>query len=377
MIYLDNCATTRVDSEVLQLFDEISEKDYFNPSSLHRWAVDVGRQIENARGRVAKILNCDKKEIVFTSGGTESDNTILFGATKRQKGKILVSEGEHSAVYRSVLELKNRGFETDFIKLNADGTVNFESLKEKMTADTQLVSILHVNNETGAVNDIRTLCAYVKSVNPNCLFMTDGVQSFCKIETDVKKLGVDFYTFSAHKIHGPKGVGGYYAKQNLMPLIYGGGQESGHRSGTENTAGIVSFGLAAFKASELREECAARYESFRKEILESLRAAGLDFKVFATDVYAPNILTIALKNVRAEVLMRMLEEDEIIIGIGSACSSKHGRDRVMKAVRCENEYIDGVVRLSFSKYLSENDIAFFQEKFVQKAKLLANLVAKK
>ena len=377
MIYLDNCATTRVDSEVLRVFDEFSDRNYFNPSSLHRWASEVGKQIEIARSRIADILNCDKKEIVFTSGGTEADNTILFGAIKRQKGKILASEGEHSAVYRCVLELRNRGYETEFLKLNPDGTVNFEDLKEKMTPDTQLVSILHVNNETGAVNDIRSLCNYVKSVNPECLFMSDGVQSFCKIETDVKKLGVDFYTFSAHKIHGPKGVGGFYAKHNLSPLIYGGGQENGRRSGTENTAGIISFGYAAMKAAGLREECAVRYESYRNQILKRLQASGLGFKIFASEKYAPNILTVALKNIRAEVLMRMLEEEEIIVGIGSACSSKHGRDRVMKALRCEKDYIDGVIRISFSKYLSVEDIVFFLEKFIEKAKLLSALVAKK
>mgnify|MGYP004646930487 CR=1 FL=1 len=375
MIYLDNCATTRVDDDVLALFQKYSTELYYNPSALYREANGVAKAIEQARSQIANVLHCSGKEVFFTSGGTEGDNIVLSGSL-RPGDRLLTTAGEHSAVYQVAQEWKSRGISVEYLKLNADGSVREEDLLEKLQTPAQMVSIMHVNNETGVVNDIQRLCALTKSRQPKCLFMTDGVQSFCKIPTDIKNLGVDFFTCSSHKIHGPKGVGAVYHAKALRPILYGGGQEGGLRSGTENVAGIVAFGLAAEKENALQRELSERFLAYTEEILSALQNAGLSYLVLS-EHRAPNIFSFALKDVNSEVLMRMLDDKGIIVGIGSACNSRHGRDRVVKAIGLPGAYVNGVVRIGYSKYNTPEEIKTFCTVLTESAKIVSALIGGK
>ena len=238
MKYFDNCATTIVDDEVITAMNKIHKELFFNPSSLSASALQAKNLIEDSREIVAKCIGAQKSEILFTSGGSESNNTAIFGSLRNNKGKIITSKTEHASVFYTLNEMKNRGFDVVYAPLNSDGSVKTEKFEDLIDDETRLVALMHVNNETGAINDIAELCKKTKAKNKNCLFLCDGVQAFCKVPVNVKNLDVDFYSMSAHKIHGPKGIGALYIKNGvkISPLIFGGGQENNLRSGTENVA---------------------------------------------------------------------------------------------------------------------------------------------
>lgn len=370
--YFDNCATTRVDDDVLQLINKYQSELYFNPSSLNKYSLEVAKSISDARSTVARVLGASSPmEIVFVSGGTEADNLALLGATKRKNCNVVVGGVEHSAVYNTALRLKNSGVEVRFCPATKDGHTLAADVAELVDENTSLVAVMHVNNETGAVNDIKSIVSAVKGVNRNTLVFSDGVQAVGKIDVNVTNLGVDMYSVSGHKIHASKGTGCLYVKRqvNLNPLINGGGQESNLRSGTEYVAGIVSFAYALEKAVASVSEHAKQFERYKAIIAEKLQGIPM-CKINCAENVSPAIMSIAFSKIKSEVLMHMLESDDIVVGMGSACSSKNKHSRILSAISLEKDYLEGVIRVSFSKYNTEDEVRNLAEKLVTNVALL-------
>jgi len=371
--YFDNAATTRVDDEITKLIDKYNGEKYFNPSSLTAFSLSVAKDIQSARERVAGVLGCKADEIYFTSGGTESDNTAILGSLSKHSGNIVTTETEHSAVYKTVNYLKNKGYEIRFAAVNSDGSVNVESLINNVDENTLLVAIMHVNNETSAINKIGELVKKVKIKNPKTIFFSDGTQAAGKIKVNLANLGVDAYAFSGHKFHSPKGIGGLYIKSNvkIAQLHYGGGQEKGFRSGTENVSGIIAMSQALVTANGLIDSNSEIFAEYKRILLKAFDKFG-DYKVICADG-SPAIMSVAFENVKSQVLSNILEQDGIIIGLGSACSSKNKQNRIMTAIGLERKYIEGVVRISFSKYNTMEETVFLAEKMTEHIKMLRDL----
>ncbi|MBO4251521.1 MAG: cysteine desulfurase [Clostridia bacterium] len=362
MIYFDNAATTKPSRAAIKNAEKFIESDYFNPSALYRGGLSCAKEISVAREGILKNLGLStaKYELVFTSCGTESDNVAIFCANKR--GVFVTDKGEHSAVFKSFTELSARKFNTHFVGLNKDGSVNTDELFEfAKNNEVGFVSIVHVNNETGAVNDIRYIADTLKKINPAIIFHSDGVQAFGKIPFSFSE-NIDLYSISAHKVNGLKGVGALIKKRtlHLSPLIFGGGQEGGLRSGTENVFGIKVFEFAANEHyNTLRDD----FDNVR-EINRFIRD-NLDdsiFKILSGENASPYILSVSAKGLRGEVVMHALEDLGIIVGNGSACSSRNRYSRVLEACGYDKNILDGVIRISFS---SENTIEEAKEFIVK------------
>lgn len=373
-IYLDNAATTMVYPEVAENIARMSVEEYFNPSALYKQSVSLAMKIKDCRYAILKALHATNGELYFTSGGTESDNTALFCTRKPKGSRIIVGLGEHDAIMNGALELKNQGYDVCFAPINVDGSVNVEEFKQLLNENVSLVSIMHVSNETGAINDIARLCKLTRKFAPNAIFHSDGVQAFEKIKVNVSALDVDLYSISAHKIHGPKGIGGLYVKKgvHIKPLLYGGGQEKGFRSGTENVPSIVGFAQAV----EMNEERFVENYSKNRAFLENLKAeltSNIPSIAVISPVNncAPGILTVAFENVRGEVLLHTIENDGILVGIGSACSSHH-ESRFKQLLGLDNTHKDGIIRFSVSEYNDPNDIPFIVKTIKQNLETLAN-----
>ncbi len=378
--YFDNAATTQVDEEILCKSNEYNTQMYFNPSSLHKFSTMVGTDIYNARNDIAKILGCDSTELYFTSGGSESDNTAILGALSRHAGNIVTTNVEHSAVYNTILQLKNRGYEVRHADVNINGKVDVDTFASKIDENTVIVSIMHVNNETGAINDIEKLCAIAKKINPKVIFVCDGVQAVGKIPVNLSKLGVDAYSFSGHKIHAPKGIGGLYVKKgvNITPLIRGGGQENGFRSGTENVAGIIALSLAIKKAYQLLAENDKNYNRYKEILIDAFDKLG-DYAKISTnkDDCSPAILTVAFEGIKSQVLLNILEQENIIIGLGSACNSRNKTNRIMGNIGLDKRFVEGVVRIAFSKYNNTDEVEKLAETMTKNINYLRTLMRKK
>lgn len=360
LIYLDNAATTRIYPEVADLIAEESKNDFFNPSALYKPSVTLSVKIKNARESIKSALHAGDGELYFTSGGSEGDNTALFCTRKPKGSRIIVGLGEHDAIINGAAQLAQQGYDVVYAPINADGSVNVEEFKNLLTPNVALVSIMHVSNETGAINDIARLCKLTKKVAPNAVFHSDGVQAFGKIKVNLRALGVDLYTISAHKIHGPKGIGALYVKKGtpIKPLIYGGGQEKGFRSGTENAPSILGFAKAVEICMENFDSDLAKKAAFKAQLKEKLLSEIDDVQIISGDEnFAPNILTVAFKDVRGEVLLHDIEDDGILVGIGSACSSHH-ESRFKSLLGLDENHKDGIIRFSISYENDENDVDF-------------------
>ena len=360
LIYLDNAATTRIYPEVADLIAEESKNDFFNPSALYKPSVALSVKIKNAREGIKSALHAGDGELYFTSGGSEGDNTALFCTRKPKGSRIIVGLGEHDAIINGAAQLAQQGYDIVYAPINADGSVNVEEFKNLLTPNVALVSIMHVSNETGAINDIARLCKLTKKVAPNAVFHSDGVQAFGKIKVNLRALGVDLCTISAHKIHGPKGIGALYVKKGtpIKPLIYGGGQEKGFRSGTENAPSILGFAKAVEICMENFDSDLAKKAAFKAQLKEKLLSEIDDVQIISGDEnFAPNILTVAFKDVRGEVLLHDIEDDGILVGIGSACSSHH-ESRFKSLLGLDENHKDGIIRFSISYENDENDVDF-------------------
>lgn len=358
MIYFDNAATTQPEKSVLALVGRYLEEQYYNPSALYAEGYNLHRKLEEARKTILSfIADPDEYSIIMTSCGSEADNQAIFCGGRR--GNIVTTMGEHAAVYATAQEAGRRGVEARFASLNPDGSVNVENLLSLVDEKTSLVSVIHVNNETGAINDINAIAAKVKQKNPHTLFHSDGVQAYGKLPF---RLGanVDMYSVSAHKIGGLKGNGALIKKKKLVlnPYIWGGGQEGGLRSGTENVFGILAFSVAATERYE-NGRVKQKYTEIRN--LQSQLWELLDKELFvriSPEDGSPYILTVAAKGVRGETIMHMCDDAGLMIGTGSACSSNAAKkhSRVMLACGISDGLADGVLRISFSVHSTPEEV---------------------
>lgn len=363
MIYFDNAATTRVIPEAAQtVFKYLTEK-YYNPSAMYHEALDVKNDLENARSVILNRIGGEGK-LYFTSGGTESDNLAFFGTKKKRNSRVIISAVEHAAVYQSAMSLKQAGFDVCVAPVDGSGKIDVEAFSELLNADTSFVSVIHVSNETGAVNDIGELARLTKRVAPRALFHSDGVQAGGKIKIDLKSIPVDLYSLSAHKIGAPKGTGALYAAKgvHLNPIIVGGGQEDGVRSSTENTAGIMAFATAFAAAVPLIEKSAERLRAIAAYLRKRLGAFD-DVMVISPEDGSPYILSFASASVRGEVIEHALEREGVLVGTGSACSSNKSTRRIPEALNLQGKYASGMVRLSFSRFSSMAEAEEFADKF--------------
>lgn len=359
MIYFDNAATTRIYPEIAEFIKKHSLEQFYNPSGLYFPSVQVFKELNNAREELLNMLNATNSKVLFTASATEANNYALRSFLNK-KQKILLSEGEHSSIYQSALYLKEQGFEVEFVKLKQDGTLNLEDLKSKLTENVGLVSVIHASNETGVINDIKTISQIVKSVCPKALVHADGVQAFCKTYVNLSNLGVDLYTLSSHKIHGPRGVGALIYKDNLSPrpLIFGGGQESGIRSGTENTSNILGFVMSAKIMLENLDKNSKHLLELKQSLLENI--SDLDFEINGDIEHSvPNILSLSFSDVKGEILVHMLEQDEVFVSTGSSCNSKHSGNRILLGMGKNKKQEAGNIRISFCEENTLDEVKQF------------------
>lgn len=348
-IYLDNSATTKVKSSVAESMVNAMTKDFGNPSSLHRLGLTAEKIVKDSRATIAKAFNASPEEIYFTSCGTESDNTVVKGVweSKKKQGKrIITTAVEHPAILRPVEWCKQQGADVIYLPVDENCNINMQDLKDSLTDDTILVSVMHVNNEVGSIFPIKEIAKYVHE-NSKAYVHTDAVQSFGKIDVDVKDLGVDFLSISGHKIHAAKGIGALYVKKgvHIPSFMLGGGQESGFRSGTESVPLIAGLGEAV--RTLVRPDNKVK-EYLRDKIVE---AFGDTVKINTPAISAPSVLNVSFIGCRAEVLLHMLEENEIFVSTGSACSSnsKKKGSHVLNAMGLKPEEVEGAIRFSFSE----------------------------
>jgi cysteine desulfurase len=365
-VYLDNSATTKVRPEVLRQIVDINENYYGNPSSLHRMGLQIEKRIKEARKSAAKIINARPEEIYFTGGGTESNNIAIAGLLQGvdKKQNIITDKIEHPSVYNVFNHFRDK-VEIRYVESDHMGKIDVENLKELVDENTLLVSIMHVNNEIGIVQELNKISKIVKDKNKSTKIHVDAVQSYGKINIDVNKLPVDTIAFSSHKIHGPKGVGGLYVRSDikLSPIIFGGGQEKTIRSGTENTPGIVGFGEACELVSlSFKEEVDKLYELKRLYAKRLSEEIG-DMKINSSmdDDGAPHILNVSFKNVRGEVLLHYLEQKGIYVSTGSACSSKAKGNRILEAIKLDKEYAEGTIRISLGYFNNIDEVEYVVE----------------
>lgn len=366
-VYLDNSATTRTFPEVAELMSKIMCEDYGNPSSMHNKGVQAERYVRYGRETLAKILKVNEKEIYFTSGGTESDNLALIGcamANYRAGKHLITTKIEHPAILQTMHYLEDQGFEVTYMSVNDKGQISLQELQNAMRKDTILVSIMHTNNEIGAVEPVAEAGRLIKSTNPSTLFHVDAVQGFGKYRIYPKRMGIDLLSVSGHKIHGPKGVGFLYIgeKVKIHNIIYGGGQQKNLRSGTENVPGIAGMAKAAEMLYNHLEEDAERLYSLKDYFCEGLRKIP-DIRINNPEGMegAPHIVSLSVAGVRSEVLLHALEDKGIYVSAGSACSSNKPHtagSATMKAIKLPEEFLDSTLRFSMSVYTTREELDY-------------------
>lgn len=357
-VYLDNAATTRVCPEAADIAYKTMLETYGNPSSTHTKGREAKAVLDNARKQLAAALDCAPGEVYFTSCGSEGDNwAIINGAeSMRRKGlHIISSEVEHDAVRKSMDELKRRGFEVTMLKPESDGSISPEAVAAALRPDTVLVSLMMVNNETGAVTDIAAVAKALKKAKSIALLHTDAVQGFMKVPFSAKRLGADMITVSGHKIHAPKGIGALYIKTGvkIKPYIMGGAQESGLRAGTEAMPQIAAFGKACELAKASMNDATERMAQLRQYAAGRIVAEMPEAVIIGGG--APHILSVSLPGWRSEVLMNFLEARSVFVSRSSACK-KGGRSHVLEAMGLPAEIIDGAVRISLSRYTTKDEL---------------------
>jgi cysteine desulfurase len=364
--YLDNSATTRCYEEVADLVKKVMLEDYGNPSSMHRKGVEAEQYLRSAQETVSGILKVKPQEIFFTSGGTESNNWALFGTAmsrKRRGKRIITTAIEHSAIAAPASVLEEMGYEIVRLPVDREGLVSLDDLKAAMTDDTILVSVMMVNNEIGAVEPVAEIGAFLRENYPECYFHVDAIQAFGKYRIYPKRMKIDMLSVSGHKIHGPKGIGFLYMDQRvrLRPIIYGGGQQSGMRSGTDNVPGVAGLALAAERIYRNLDADVEHMYALKEHLAEGLLQIE-DVHLHGPEDLrkgAPQILNASFVGVRSEVLLHTLEERGICVSAGSACSShRHGGSATMEATRVSREETESSVRFSFSELTTVEEIDY-------------------
>lgn len=367
-VYLDNSATTRCSERAKDLMVKVLMEDYGNPSSLHMKGVEAENYIKEAKKKIAKTLKVDEKEILFTSGGTESNNTALIGATlanKRAGNHIITTSIEHASVSAVTGYLEELGFRVTYLKVDADGIISLDELREAVCEDTIIVSMMMVNNEIGAVEPIEEAIKVIKEKNPNTLVHVDAIQAYGKYRIFPKKLGIDMLSVSGHKIHAPKGTGFLFIKDKtkVKPLIYGGGQQKGMRSGTENVPGVAALGEAAEEIYENFEEKIDHLYQIKQRFVEGvLKIEGVSVNGKTGRDSAPQIVSVSIDGVRSEVMLHTLEDRKIYVSAGSACSSnKSSVSHTLTNIGLKGSLLDSTIRFSFSVHTTEEEIDYALE----------------
>lgn len=367
-VYLDNSATTRCSERAKDLMVKVLMEDYGNPSSLHMKGVEAENYIKEAKKKIAKTLKVDEKEILFTSGGTESNNTALIGAAlanKRAGNHIITTSIEHASVSAVTGYLEELGFRVTYLKVDADGIISLDELREAVCEDTILVSMMMVNNEIGAVEPIEEAIKVIKEKNPNTLVHVDAIQAYGKYRIFPKKLGIDMLSVSGHKIHAPKGTGFLFIKDKtkVKPLIYGGGQQKGMRSGTENVPGVAALGEAAEEIYENFEEKNDHLYQIKQRFVEGvLKIEGVSVNGKTGRDSAPQIVSVSIDGVRSEVMLHTLEDRKIYVSAGSACSSnKPSVSHTLTNIGLKGSLLDSTIRFSFSVHTTEEEIDYALE----------------
>lgn len=363
-IYLDNSATTRAYESVGDLVRKVMCEDYGNPSSMHAKGLAAEKYIKEAKETLAGLWKVQPKEIVFTSGGTESDNLALIGAARAnaRAGKHLITSSiEHPAIINTMRYLEEEeGFRVTYLPVDRYGRVRLDALKEALCRETILVSIMYVNNEVGSVQPIREAASIVKAYNRNILFHVDAVQGFGKYRIYPKRLKIDMCSISGHKIHGPKGIGALYIDEHvkIKPIIFGGEQQKNIRSGTENVAGIAGLALAARTIYEGLDEKVARMRALKRHFIEEvIKIENTTIHGLYDEMSAPHIISVGFAGIRSEVLLHALEEKGIYVSSGSACSSNHPQvSGVLKGIGARQEFLDATLRFSMSELTTEEEI---------------------
>ncbi len=364
-VYLDNSATTRCLPSVAALMTKIMCEDYGNPSSMHRKGVESEQYIRHAKEIIARTLKVQEKEILFTSGGTESDNIALIGtafANFRSGNHIITTKIEHPAILQTCAYLETQGFEVTYLPVDSNGIICLADLEKAMTNQTILVSIMHTNNEIGSVQPIAEAGALIKRINPNTVFHVDAVQGFGKFRIYPKKMNVDLLSVSAHKIHGPKGVGFLYMneKVKVKPILYGGGQQKGMRSGTENVPGAAGMALAIEEIYKDFEEKTEYLYAIKDRFIKGLEGLeGVKVNGLTGRDSAPHVVSVSIAGIRSEVMLHALEDRGVYVSAGSACASnKPATSATLKAIGVEKQYLDSTLRFSFSVLTTEEEIDY-------------------
>jgi len=362
--YLDNSASTPLYPEVLELMNRVQEQCFGNPSAMHEKGIAAERVIAEARGQVARVLGVSDKELIFTSGGTEANNLAICGAARRNRNRgnhLITTVIEHPSVLNCFRYLEGEGFRVTYLPVNQSGMIDLIMLQDEITPATTLVSIMHVNNEIGTVLPLSVIGQTIKAKNPRTLFHVDAVQSFTKLTLDPISWQADLISCSSHKIHGPKGAGCLWIKKGTLiePLLHGGRQEMGLRSGTENTAAIAGFGFAAQLSGSNQGKKTAAMMDFKKTFIQELEKQGLIFSINgpSPESAAPHIINLAFSGLKAEILLHSLEEKHIYVSAGSACHSRHPEpSHVLKAIGLQDDLLAGSIRFSFSALNSLEEV---------------------
>jgi len=380
-IYLDNAATTRLDIKSLDCLFNIHKEKYGNPSSLHMLGVEAENIYRTSIKKISELINANLSNVIITSGGTESNNTGLWQIKKfkNSKNKILTCKLEHPSVLKYCDFLKFReSIDYSYYQINEDGSINIEDLKNKIDDAIGLITIPLINSEVGFVQDIEKISKIIKKIDKDILIHVDGVQAFGKIKIDVDTLNIDTMSFSSHKIHGPKGLGGLYIKEpnKFIPMIYGGGQQNHLRSGTENTPGIAAFA----KTCEIAQKnIKVDYKKISKinNKYRNLLKKNIDDIIFNSkkDNSSPYILSLSIKDIKSEVLIHFLEMDEIYISSGSACSSNYkGMSSSYEVLKIPKDYVEGTIRISFGRFSKEEDTEYVVKKINKYVKKIRKIM---
>ena len=366
--YLDNSATTSCSKAATEKLVELLTQDYGNPSSLHMKGVIAEKYITEAKKKIAKTLKIEEKELVFTSGGTESNNLAIIGsalANKRAGMHVITTTIEHASVTNPFIWLSENGFEVTYLGVDNYGQVKLDELKNAIRPDTILVSIMHVNNEIGALQPIEDIGKVIKGANPKCLFHVDAIQSYGKIQIYPKKANIDLLSVSGHKIHGPKGSGFLFIKDKtkVKPLIHGGGQQRGMRSGTENVPAIAGLAVASEEMYQNLDENRNHLFRLRDYFIEEVeKLDGVSVNGKKDHDSAPHIVSVSIEGVRAEVILHTLEDRNIYVSAGSACSSnKPAISSTLQSIGLKKELLDSTVRFSFSIHTTREELDYTLE----------------
>lgn len=377
LVYIDNSATTKPYDKAVDVMTKVLREDFGNPSSLHTLGIAAEKYIKQARKSFANSLGAKEDEVFFTSCGTEADVTALMGAASSRKHrgkKIITTKVEHPAILEPCRKLESMGYEVEYINVDNKCRLDLEQLKNAVTEDTILISVMGVNNEVGTVMPLKEIIQfkdkYNKEHGTDILMHTDAVQAFGKIPLNVngEHRGIDMVSVSGHKIHGPKGIGGLYIRKGLtvQPLLMGGGQEGHMRSGTENTAGIAGFGEAVNLTFDNFDQRVAKMAAAKARLLEAIQAEIKDIIINSPDDAAPSVLNISFMGTRGEVLLHTLEAEGIFVSTGSACSSnKKGQSHVLSAMGLKHKEIEGAIRFSFSEFNTLEEMDYTAEKVKQ------------